>query len=103
MKEEKKKSAKYIVVELYNQGDGFYPRVMSSRAFDTRLQARNYARKLAKSLLESYNIQVVDGDGTADNEFDDVWIKCTDNDDWGFDAVEDTINRDIRVVEVEGC
>lgn len=94
---------KYIVVELYNQDDGFYPRVMSSREFDTRRQARDYARKLAKALLKSYNIQVVDGVGEANNEFDDVWIKCTGSADWGFDAVEDTINRDIRVVEVAGC
>ena len=95
------KTKKYIVVELYNQGDGFYSRVMYARSFDTKRQARDHARKLANELLRSYNIQVVDGDGVADYKFDDVWIKCADDLDWGFDAVEDTINRDIRVVEVE--
>lgn len=97
------KTKKYVVVELYNQGDGFYPRVMYARAFNTKRGAKNHAWRLARNLLISYNVQIVDGVGMADNLFHEVWIPCTGNDDWGFDAVEDTINRDIRVVEVEGC
>ena len=94
------KASMHLVLELYNQGDGFYPRVMSAEAFPTRRGARMAARSLAKRLLESYNVQVTDGLGEADNRFDDVWIPVRDGCDWGFDAVEKTINRDIRVVEV---
>lgn len=94
------KTSRYVVVELYNQSDGFYPRVMSARPFKTKRGARNHALRLAKDLLLAYNVQVVDGVGMADNKFGDVWIQKTDESDWGFDAVEDTINRDIRVVEV---
>jgi hypothetical protein len=89
-----------VVVELYNQGDGFYSRVMYARGFETKRQARDHARWLAKELLKSYNIQVTDGLGETNFKFDDVWIPCKRDIDWGFDAVEDTINRDIRVVEV---
>ena len=94
------KTSRFVVVELYNQSDGFYPRVMYTRSFKTKRGARNHAWKLAKDLLLAYNVQVVDGVGMADNKFGDVWIPQTDESDWGFDAVEGTINRDIRVVEV---
>jgi hypothetical protein len=102
-KEKNDMTTKHIVVELYNQGDGFYPRVMRADVFGTKVEARKFATKLARNLLKSYNLQTTDGLGDAGIRFDDVWIKVRSKTEWGFDAVEKTINRDIRVVEAVEC
>lgn len=93
---------KYLVLEIYNQRDGYYPLVMSAEPFATKRKARDHARWLAKDLWKQYLMENdLKPDGEYGWSFDDVWIRVDMPLEWGFDAVEDTINRDIRVVEVE--
>jgi hypothetical protein len=93
----------YLVIEVYNCGDGYYPLVMSAEPFATKRKARDHARWLARDLWKQYlmenDLKPTGEDGWA---FEDVWIKVDRALEWGFDSAEDTINRDIRVVEVEG-